>query len=62
MPELPDVEVFKRYLGATALHQKIAKVRSDALNEGNLTCLPSTIPPVQFAGQLQADRGALSRF
>jgi formamidopyrimidine-DNA glycosylase len=26
MPELPDVEVFKRYLDATALHQKIEKV------------------------------------
>lgn len=26
MPELPDVEVFKRYFDSTALHQKIAKV------------------------------------
>jgi Formamidopyrimidine-DNA glycosylase N-terminal domain len=26
MPELPDVEVFKRYLDATALNQKIARV------------------------------------
>jgi len=26
MPELPDVETFKRYLDATALHQKIQKV------------------------------------
>lgn len=26
MPELPDVEVFKRYLDATALHQEIAGV------------------------------------
>jgi formamidopyrimidine-DNA glycosylase len=23
MPELPDVEVFRRYMNATALHQKI---------------------------------------
>lgn len=28
MPELPDVEIFKRYLNATALHRKIAKVRA----------------------------------
>jgi formamidopyrimidine-DNA glycosylase len=27
MPELPDVEVFKRYLDATSLHKKIEKVR-----------------------------------
>src|SRR5204862_7867608 len=26
MPELPDVEVFKRYLDSTALHQTIRKV------------------------------------
>jgi formamidopyrimidine-DNA glycosylase len=26
MPELPDVEIFKRYLDATALNQKIARV------------------------------------
>ncbi|HDQ71510.1 MAG TPA: hypothetical protein ENN19_05365 [Chloroflexi bacterium] len=26
MPELPDVEVFKRYLDATSLHQEIADV------------------------------------
>src|SRR5213083_3793780 len=26
MPELPDVETFKRYLDATALHQRIARV------------------------------------
>jgi formamidopyrimidine-DNA glycosylase len=26
MLELPDVEVFKRYLDATALNQKIARV------------------------------------
>lgn len=25
MPELPDVEVYKRYLNATSLHQKIIK-------------------------------------
>jgi formamidopyrimidine-DNA glycosylase len=29
MPELPDVEIFKRYLDATALHQKIEGVRID---------------------------------
>lgn len=27
MPELPDVETFRRYLHATALHQKVAEVR-----------------------------------
>ncbi len=27
MPELPDVEIFRRYLNATALHQKIQTVR-----------------------------------
>jgi formamidopyrimidine-DNA glycosylase len=27
MPELPDVEVFKQYLDATSLHQKIGKVK-----------------------------------
>ncbi len=27
MPELPDVETFRRYLNATALHQRIAGVR-----------------------------------
>src|SRR4051812_21905407 len=26
MPELPDVEIFKRYLDGTALHQKIIRV------------------------------------
>jgi formamidopyrimidine-DNA glycosylase len=26
MPELPDVEIFKRYLNATSLHQRIARV------------------------------------
>jgi formamidopyrimidine-DNA glycosylase len=26
MPELPDVETYKRYLDATALHQRIAHV------------------------------------
>jgi formamidopyrimidine-DNA glycosylase len=29
MPELPDVEAFKEYLDATALHQNIARVRVD---------------------------------
>jgi formamidopyrimidine-DNA glycosylase len=29
MPELPDVEVFRQYLDATALHQKIAGVKID---------------------------------
>jgi len=27
MPELPDVEIFRRYLNATALHQEIKTVR-----------------------------------
>jgi len=27
MPELPDVETFRRYVGATALHQRVSKTR-----------------------------------
>ena len=36
MPELPDVEVFKRYLDATALHKKIidVEVKSASILEG----------------------------
>lgn len=36
MPELPDVEVFRRYLESTALHQEIEKVsvESDDILEG----------------------------
>lgn len=36
MPELPDVEVFKQYLDATALHQEIkaVDVHSNQLLEG----------------------------
>ncbi len=30
MPELPDVETFRRYLDATALHQRIARVHVEA--------------------------------
>ncbi len=30
MPELPDVETYKRYLDATALHQPIARIRVGA--------------------------------
>lgn len=26
MPELPDVEIYRRYLNSTALHQKIEEV------------------------------------
>lgn len=29
MPELPDVEVFRRYVGSTSLHQKIKSVRAE---------------------------------
>jgi formamidopyrimidine-DNA glycosylase len=29
MPELPDVEVFRRYMNATSLHQKIAGIEVD---------------------------------
>lgn len=32
MPELPDVEVFKQYLDATALHQRIAKTSITSRN------------------------------
>jgi formamidopyrimidine-DNA glycosylase len=36
MPELPDVEIFKQYLDATALHQEIAhtRVRDERILEG----------------------------
>jgi formamidopyrimidine-DNA glycosylase len=36
MPELPDVEVYKRYLDATALHKTIAKgqVKDAGILEG----------------------------
>ena len=36
MPELPDVEVFKRYLDSTALHKTIiaVEVKSAAILEG----------------------------
>jgi formamidopyrimidine-DNA glycosylase len=30
MPELPDVEVFKRYLSAHALHRQIARVKASS--------------------------------
>ncbi len=33
MPECPDVEIFKQYLDATSLHQKIEKV---AVNDGRI--------------------------
>jgi len=33
MPELPDVEVFKRYLDATSLHQKIEAVDTDKVSD-----------------------------
>ncbi len=41
MPELPDVEVFKRYLDATSLHREIAHamVRQSRV----LRCAPSTL-------------------
>ena len=29
MPELPDVETFRRYLGATALHRRIERIQVD---------------------------------
>lgn len=35
MPELPDVETFKRYVDATALHQPIETVEVDAARELN---------------------------
>lgn len=37
MPELPDVEVFKQYLDATSLHQRIeeAEVRTSKILEGS---------------------------
>lgn len=36
MPELPDVEVFRRYAGSTSLHKKIeeVEVRDDRIMEG----------------------------
>lgn len=39
MPELPDVEVFRRYLDSTSLHQRIAEV--ETLDEGVLAGISS---------------------
>lgn len=36
MPELPDVELFKKYLDSTSLHQTISRV--DIKNESIVKC------------------------
>jgi formamidopyrimidine-DNA glycosylase len=51
MPELPDVEVFKQYLGATSLHQKIEKVRvlaPEMLNELTVETLTDALEGHEF--------------
>ena len=40
MPELPDVEVFRRYVNATSLHEKIKSV--EVRNEKILGVSPPT--------------------
>lgn len=52
MPELPDVQAFRQYLNATALHQEIAglEVKSDTLLEGTTAEeLRSTLTGRSFA-------------
>ncbi|TDO73400.1 formamidopyrimidine-DNA glycosylase [Halanaerobium saccharolyticum] len=41
MPELPDVELFKKYLDSTSLHQTISRV--DILNEDIIKCNPESL-------------------
>lgn len=51
MPELPDVEVFRRYLDSTALHQSIEKVDvlvSDILDDISAKKLQSKVKGRQF--------------
>lgn len=45
MPELPDVETYKRYIDSTSLHQRIGKVhiRNEKIIEGT--------PPGEFSGK-----------
>jgi len=52
MPELPDVEVFRRYLNSTALHQMIQSVEvraSDVLSEVSSEQLQSQTKGHEFA-------------
>jgi formamidopyrimidine-DNA glycosylase len=51
MPELPDVEVFKQYLDATALHQRIAKTSitsRDILGKVSAATLERALKGQQF--------------
>lgn len=52
MPELPDVETFRRYFDATALHQKITGVKADAkvLDGVSENKLADALKGRQFAG------------
>ena len=49
MPELPDVEVFRRYLDSTSLHQRIAEV--ETLDEGVLADISSRQLRSKLKGQ-----------
>lgn len=42
MPELPDVEIFKRYIDATSLHKKIDEV--DITDKTVLDVTPADCP------------------
>lgn len=51
MPELPDVEVFKRYLDATGLHQKIEQVElrdNKILGKASANSISKTLRGHQF--------------
>jgi formamidopyrimidine-DNA glycosylase len=55
MPELPDVEIFKRYLDATSLHQRV-----DAVEVRNAYVLKGTSPR-ELARELKGRRFESSR-
>jgi len=56
MPELPDVETYKRYLDATALHQRVARVRIE-----DATVLQDAIEPQALAAGLTGQQLESSR-
>jgi formamidopyrimidine-DNA glycosylase len=55
MPELPDVELFKRYLDAHALRQRIERVQ---VNDARIL---ADVPPERFAAQLEGRAFEASR-
>lgn len=52
MPELPDVEIFRRYLDATSLHQSIERVRAevDVLKDISVRRFEKTLKGKSFEG------------